>query len=420
MIKKLLVLALLVLISMSSYAETIYNISTDGTDSFNAVVVSKDEKKLYVINVDGEKVKILQTFEDILTGEINGDKVVQGDKKTPEGLYFVTGFHSPEKLEGMYGKEISKMYGSGAYPLSYPNIKDRLDGKTGGGIWLHGVDPEREEDATKGCVAFKNDELVLLGEYIKTGTPVIITSMAKKGSDEDVASTYSKFKNNLENFLSAWENGDFETFKDFYHTDFKDNRGRNYSSYINQKKYLMDLFPYKLIKGSDYKFFIQDDDNAVLEFTQFYCAPNVVSYGKKKFYLESQDSKLKVVTEQFRPMDSTQYTREKINTFLLDWKKAWESISIENYIPFYSDNFRTRGMDKAAWKADKAGKFNDLQSVKVQIENIRFTIKSPTSYTVEFLQLYKGDNYSDRGIKTLHLEGCPGDFKIIAEYWRAE
>lgn len=119
-------------------------------------------------------------------------------------------------------------------------------------------------------------------------------------------------------------------------------------------------------------------------------------------------------------MDGSDFVRTKVNDFLVAWKAGWESRQADEYISFYSDKFQTRGMNKAEWKADKAGKFEGLSKLNVVIENITFRAASPVSYTVEFRQEYTGNEYKDVGIKTLKLEGCPGDFKIVSEYWRAE
>jgi len=398
------------LLSVVAFAEKFQNIHTDFGE-FNLVLVEKDKKLLHVLKITPSGAESLKSFT-VMTGKVNGDKVVQGDEKTPEGLYFVKGFLSPAKLKGMYG-EIGLQYGTGAYPLSYPNLKDRLDKKTGGGIWLHGINPERHETSTRGCVAFENDKLTMLGDYIKKGTPVLITREANLLKPEDI-------KKEIKGYISSWRDGDFESFKNFYHTGFKSVGGRNFASYLGFKKNLMDIFPYRVIETSNFQTFQESDDKAVAQFDQYYCADNVSSYGKKRFYMERELDSMKIIAEEFIPMDSSGYIREQMHNFLIGWKKAWESLDVESYIAFYSDNFKTRGLDKAAWRADKNEKFGKLKEVKVSIENIRFSAKTPTRYEISFRQIYRGDSYSDRGVKTIRVSGCPGDFKITSEQWRAE
>ena len=60
------------------------------------------------------------------TGRAQGDKTREGDKRTPEGVYFVE-----EKVPGKLDFEL---YGNYAFSLNFPNPVDRLKGKTGQGI----------------------------------------------------------------------------------------------------------------------------------------------------------------------------------------------------------------------------------------------------------------------------------------------
>ncbi|PLX67987.1 MAG: hypothetical protein C0603_07705 [Denitrovibrio sp.] len=412
------VLIILFVLTSVSFAQTFMNISAEPTDSFNAILVEKSGKWMHVLKISEGRTEVLQTVK-VLTGGAEGDKVVRGDEKTPEGLYFVTGFISPAKLKSMYG-DISKQYGTGAYPLSYPNLKDRLAGKTGGGIWLHGVSDERSEVVTKGCVAMENDKLSMLSEYITVGTPVVITNEGIQGAVDQIREHFNSVKQIVTNYIDAWENNDFDSFQSYYHAGFKSVGGRNFASYLAYKKNLMEIFPYRKVYADNFRIFSQTKSEAVAEFDQYYCAPNVYSYGTKRFYFESELDGLKIVSEEFIPKDGRDFVRSKVNEFLIDWKNSWEGRNADEYISFYSDKFKTRGMDKAGWKADKAGKFETLTNLQVAIENIAFKASSPVSYTIEFRQKYTGNSYKDIGIKTLKLEGCPGDFKIVSENWRAE
>lgn len=410
------VLILLCFFASAGYAQTFVNITADEGDSFYTVLVEKELKQTHLLKITGSNVEIVDSFP-VLIGRIDGDKNIEGDEKTPEGLYFVTGFLSPAKLTSMYGN-IARQYGTGAYPLSYPNLKDRLDRKTGGGIWLHGVDPERGENVTKGCVAFDNDKVDMLGDYISRGTPVVITSEGLRG--DSPSEYFEALKSKIMEYAEAWETNDIDAFAGFYHKDFTGTGGQSTDAYVAFKKRLMDIYPYRKVDLKRFRMFYQSSDEAVAEFDQFYCAPNVISYGRKRLYLERGESGLQIAAEEFAAGSAEDYIRGHVNSFLIDWKKAWESRGIESYIGHYSENFSTRGMDRNAWKEDKSGKFADLSSVNVTIEDISFRQVTPNKFTIEFLQIYKGDEYSDRGRKTLNLEGCPGDFKIVSEYWRAE
>ena len=95
----------------------------------------------------------------VSSGSAGFDKRREGDRKTPLGLYRVTGFRGDASLP--------ELYGAGALTLDYPNAHDRLLGRTGSGIWLHGVPRARLSRAphsSEGCVTMSNEHLVALRE----------------------------------------------------------------------------------------------------------------------------------------------------------------------------------------------------------------------------------------------------------------
>jgi murein L,D-transpeptidase YafK len=77
-------------------------------------------------------VKVRQDYMSI--GKGGTGKKRAGDQRTPLGIYFVT-----EQLDT---SRLHDKYGVTAFPLDYPNAWDRRLGRTGDGIWVHGVDPE--------------------------------------------------------------------------------------------------------------------------------------------------------------------------------------------------------------------------------------------------------------------------------------
>ena len=66
-------------------------------------------------------------------GQHGAGKERSGDGRTPLGVYFVT-----ERIDTT---RLHEKYGLTALPLDYPNAWDLRRGRTGDGIWVHGVDP---------------------------------------------------------------------------------------------------------------------------------------------------------------------------------------------------------------------------------------------------------------------------------------
>jgi len=479
-----------ILLTYSSYA-SILNISSQQGDIFNAVVVEKDKKKLHLVKVTGDGVTVLKSVS-VLTGKAKGDKQVSGDEKTPEGYYRVMGFLSRNRLKEMYG-DASKIYGYGAYPLNYPNALDNLKGKTGGGIWLHGVEDNRKDPATRGCVAFDNDNVKEVGSYLSKGTPVIITSSAIEGSADKYHRLFQDARQTVLKYLEAWQNNNFKDFSRAYSKDFKARDGKRLPAYLNYKKSLMDLYPNRKIAADKFRVFYESENEAVVEFNQYYSADNITAFGRKTLYLKKEDGAMRIIAEDFeqtkgwdvksdmevakadirepetdktpvkepvkqapvketvkapvkeaakepvketvkpavkpavpaKPVevvieDNTADISKEINGFLISWKQAWESRNIDSYIALYGDEFKSGGMNRTAWKKDKAKKFAVLNSVRVELDDIKIEILSPERFEVTFTQRYSGDAYSDKGIKTLRLDSSKGEMRIISEQWRAE
>ncbi|MBX6378185.1 MAG: murein L,D-transpeptidase [Clostridia bacterium] len=124
-----------------------------------------------------------------------GDKEVQGDRKTPEGTFYVT--------EKTVLSPSDPYLGSRWLRLSYPNAEDAerglrtglIDASTyeaivqavsqlatppqqtalGGGIGIHGGSvPAFGPDWTWGCIALTNRDVEELYEYVPVGTTVIV------------------------------------------------------------------------------------------------------------------------------------------------------------------------------------------------------------------------------------------------------
>ncbi|MCA1987398.1 MAG: L,D-transpeptidase family protein, partial [Desulfovibrio sp.] len=128
------------------------------------LAVNKQAQELYVF----EQKSPLALVEKITctTGEREGDKLVEGDLRTPEGVYFI----QHRLSSGLDYKD----YGTLAHTLNYPNPVDRIKGKTGGGIWIHGRGHQITPRETKGCVALNNDAILELDKRLARNLPVLI------------------------------------------------------------------------------------------------------------------------------------------------------------------------------------------------------------------------------------------------------
>ena len=103
-------------------------------------------------------------------GKRGAGKRLEGDEKTPLGVYFVT-----MRIEG---RHLPALYGAGALGLNYPNAWDRQRQRTGYGIWIHGEPQGLKSRAPRwsnGCLTVSNPALAALAQaFGETSVPVLI------------------------------------------------------------------------------------------------------------------------------------------------------------------------------------------------------------------------------------------------------
>jgi murein L,D-transpeptidase YafK len=141
------------------------------TDSpVDRIIVEKSKRTMTLLKQDKE----VKTYKIALGRDPVGPKVMQGDKRTPEGVYFVD-------------YKIRKSVYHRALHLSYPNLDDMERAKSmrvppGGSIMIHGMkqdklwmgDLQYLFNWTNGCIALTNDEIEEVWDLVSTWTPVEI------------------------------------------------------------------------------------------------------------------------------------------------------------------------------------------------------------------------------------------------------
>lgn len=169
----------------------------------HVVVVDASHSRVYVFEQQANGLQLLRSFYASI-GQAGFDKRVEGDLRTPLGVYFIT-----SRLDD---QQVEELYGIGALPLNYPNEHDRRLGRTGSGIWLHGVPRatySRSPYATEGCVALANDDMAYLMAVLQTRrTPVVITDEVTWVRPADQAAERRGFQSLLGQWRQAWARGD--------------------------------------------------------------------------------------------------------------------------------------------------------------------------------------------------------------------
>lgn len=138
------------------------------------------------------------------------------DRRTPLGIYFIS-----EELDTT---RLHEQYGPVAFPLDYPNPWDRMNNRTGDGIWIHGVDetqgPRPAQD-TDGCIALENNELLSLRDaMVPTATPVIIAREMRWATPERLAKGREELHEVLDDWVSGLRERDLYRYFSLYVDDF--------------------------------------------------------------------------------------------------------------------------------------------------------------------------------------------------------
>jgi len=182
----------------------------------HAIVIDASRFRVYLYENASGTPRLVSDFYGTL-GRNGIDKLREGDRKTPLGVYFVT--------SRIPGAKLPDLYGWGALPISYPNEWDRLAGKTGYGIWLHGVPSDtyaRAPWASDGCIALANPDIEALASRLAPGaTPVVIAERAEWLAPREWREQSEAFLRQLEAWRADWESRDTERYLANYAHGFR-------------------------------------------------------------------------------------------------------------------------------------------------------------------------------------------------------
>ena len=195
----------------------------------HAIAIDAALSRLYLLENGPEGLRVVANYYASV-GKLGIDKTLEGDQRTPLGVYFITSNLDPKTLD--------KFYGAGALPLNYPNPLDVRRGKTGHGIWLHGTPPEqfaRAPQATDGCVALANPDLERLLRTVQPRTtPVVIAPMLTWVQPQALVPEREAFTAVLAAWQQARADGALTSVLDFYAEDFQGPKKANLAAWRNQ------------------------------------------------------------------------------------------------------------------------------------------------------------------------------------------
>ena len=258
-----------------------------------AVVVDAARSRLYLYENAAGAPRLVTDYY-ITQGKLGAEKWREGDKKTPIGVYQVVGNLPREKL--------GDFYGSGAFPINYPNDYDRRLGRNGHGIWLHGTPSDtysRPPKASDGCVVLANPDLDSLAPYLQVGlTPVIIAQNVEWLSPDEWQQERKSLLSVIDAWRQDWESRDGDRYASHYSQQFKAD-GADYAAWTEQKRKVNAAKSWISVGTDKLTLFRYPgkDDMMVVTFRQDYKSNNLNNTMMKRQYWQKENGQWKIIYE---------------------------------------------------------------------------------------------------------------------------
>jgi len=263
-------------------------------DQKHVLIVDAKLSRLYVYeNVDG-RLKFVDDYY-ISQGKLGVNKKSAGDQKTPLGVYYITG--------RLAGARLPDFYGAGALPINYPNEWDRINGRSGSGIWLHGTPHDsfsRPPLSSDGCVVLSNPDLHKLYESVEIGkTPVVITDHVEFVNQDK----WNSDRGNAARLMDAWRR-DVESMNPTrvianYSHNFKSSTGEDLNTWFHkQPEYASGTGGVSLaLKDTTYFLYPGPQEMIVSTFTEETSGGRLAKSMRKRQYWALEGTQWKIVSE---------------------------------------------------------------------------------------------------------------------------
>ncbi len=464
-------------------------VAPDGTPSFffcfegnlpesRLLVVDKSRQRLMVLRYMGEMV--LEYEYPCSTGSNEGGKQLEGDARTPVGIYFTTHRYVDNKIS---------MFGDRAIHLDYPNAFDLDQSRNGQGIYIHGTNQPLKPRTSNGCVAMRNEDVALVGELIKEQvTPVIIVESlslpelnqrikacewlsninvdemaarpARMGQSLGLLNPPAGFHYSRQPALNAIG----EKLWGFTQASGKARMrtvglsifglGNQWVLVANQSM-KVDRQEYSIIR----RLYLEGSDprNAALLRTSWVLADQAQAKALAALAPTAPSVMLAAASPRPAPAvpgagspapvsipapaappplspapalaptatDSAAVTissEEQLRQVLKNWLNAWSGKNLNAYMAFYASDFMSdTRQDFKAWRDHKQNLFRTYATIAVKASEVKIKITNDRNAEIAFKQNYRSDWHQDVGYKTIQLRlERDGRWLIVSESWREQ
>ena len=267
--------------------------STTRAFSSYAFLVDKKLRTLTVWQNEADALKLVGSWPTDI-GQQGGDKLVQGDRRTPEGIYF---FQTSQD-----GRRVNfDQYGARIFTLDYPNYFDRLLNKSGNGIWFHAIpDTKSLLRGSRGCVVVRNQTIDALAKYIELKrTPMLIVDHVEYTDPPAWRLKRAELGAWLESWRQAWIGKDLDAYMNLYSEKFR-SVGMDKKKWRDYKLALAKRYSFIDVALEDVQIFNQGP-TVVFRFLQNYKSDAKTDYGTKTIYASRAGEAYEIVGESWAP-----------------------------------------------------------------------------------------------------------------------
>lgn len=262
-------------------------------DATSILVVDSKASRLFVFQRQAGGWK--RTGDHYVSIGLKGfDKQLEGDQRTPLGVY--------TPVRRISGNQLDPYYGYSAWPLNYPNEWDIQQGRKGHGIWIHGTPKDtysRPPRASNGCVVLGNEDLKSLEPLLAVGkTQVVVTDTVIWGTPAELESLRQSIASAVDTWRADWSANDMDKYLSHYSDEFRTGNV-DLPTWERDKRRVAAGKEWVTITTKDLSIFLMPGNKnlALVDFDQDYQSNNLSNHMRKRQYWQREADGWKILYE---------------------------------------------------------------------------------------------------------------------------
>ncbi len=380
------------------------------------IVADKYDRVLHLLKNQRGTWGIIKSYP-VAIGANDGPKQVKWDKRTPEGTYFI--------ISHKEDAELNEIYGPLAYVLNYPNPEDRIAGRTGDGIWIHGTLRGKVPVDTRGCLEMHNNNIEKLEIYLQDGdlTPVVIhdSSSFNIERDIDLNDLWAQRERIIHerNPIVVVDSTVSDTLALTADTISVIDSVETTLAVVDTPEVVDEPIIEEVDTPSVNTFTLAESIDTVESVVPEVVVAEIVTPEPETTSSEPVVSAETADTATESPVEpvvaDVDFTSEA-RAIIEKWRTDWQSMKIEQYETNYDhERFQSGDYDWDRWRVKKVRTFNNYNSISVEISGFEILSQTESRMVVKFLQKYKSDLFRAENGKQITLQKRNGNWKIVQE-----